>query len=35
MEFKNPLFFLLLLVLVPYIVWYVMRALHRVVCHAV
>ncbi len=25
MEFKNPLFFLLLLVLVPYIVWYVMR----------
>ena len=25
MEFKNPLFFLLLLVLVPYIVWYVLR----------
>lgn len=25
MEFKNPLFFLLLLVLIPYIVWYVMR----------
>jgi Ca-activated chloride channel family protein len=25
MEFKNPLFFLLLLCLVPYIVWYVMR----------
>lgn len=25
MEFKNPIFFLLLLVLVPYIVWYVMR----------
>ena len=25
MEFKNPLFFLLLLVLLPYIVWYVMR----------
>ena len=25
MEFKNPLFFLLLLLLVPYIVWYVMR----------
>lgn len=25
MEYKNPLFFLLLLVLVPYIVWYVMR----------
>lgn len=25
MEFKNPLFFLLLLVLVPYVVWYVMR----------
>ena len=25
MEFKNPLFLLLLLVLVPYIVWYVMR----------
>ena len=25
MELKNPLFFLLLLVLVPYIVWYVMR----------
>ncbi len=25
MEFKNPLFFLLLLVLVPYIVWYVIR----------
>ena len=25
MEFKNQLFFLLLLVLVPYIVWYVMR----------
>ena len=25
MEFKNPLFFLLLLVLVPYIVWYFMR----------
>ena len=25
MEFKNPLFFLLLLVLVPYIVWYILR----------
>ncbi|MBQ0022981.1 MAG: VWA domain-containing protein [Prevotellaceae bacterium] len=25
MEFKNPLFFLLLLALVPYIVWYVLR----------
>ena len=25
MEFKNPLFFLLLMVLVPYIVWYVLR----------
>lgn len=25
MEFKNPLFFLLLLVIVPYIVWYVLR----------
>ena len=25
MEFKNPIFFLLLLVLVPYIVWYVLR----------
>ena len=25
MEYKNPIFFLLLLVLVPYIVWYVMR----------
>lgn len=25
MEFKNPLFFLLLLLLVPYIVWYVLR----------
>ena len=25
MEFKNPLFFLLLLCLIPYIVWYVMR----------
>lgn len=25
MEFKNPLFFLLLLLLVPYIVWYVMK----------
>ena len=25
MEFKNPLFFLFLLLLVPYIVWYVMR----------
>lgn len=25
MEFKNPLFFLLLLVLVPYVVWYVLR----------
>lgn len=25
MEFKNPLFFLLLIALVPYIIWYVMR----------
>lgn len=25
MEFKNPLFFLLLLALVPYVVWYVLR----------
>jgi Ca-activated chloride channel family protein len=25
MEFKNPLFFLLLLALVPYIVWYILR----------
>lgn len=25
MEFKNPIFFLLLLVLLPYIVWYVLR----------
>jgi len=25
MEFKNPLFFLLLLTLIPYIVWYIMR----------